>query len=794
MKHSMLIWAAVAASSFATGANAADFCAQVVTPAVDSKGVCKEYPTPCDVPSGWKSVASCPTEDTSLDALENSGSVAAPDFSVKTFPTCSAMKDKLSDFIKEYYEKNPSGGYWGRPIPLMGAVDDVAVRAPVPGNKSSESAQSLGDGAPSGAKDYSQTNVQIGGVDESEIVKTDGSYSYYFNSDDHRIYVTDVRDPKNVRIVKKIKVPASYANPEIYLADGKLVLFSTRFVDYKNPYLYWYSRNDKTVVVAYDVKDPLNPRIDRFFQIDGSVRQTRRVGKYLYVLSNAEFSFPYQRYVMPLTYGSAPDAKAKLNEARIDKDFSVKKVMPKVVELNAEDETPNFRWNGRALPYRLETGDAASCSDVEFVLPDSATLEKYSFSPSFTTLSVINLADPEEKTKSKVFFGDVGEIMMSQNSLFATSQLYSPVSWKCPSFARCISPWWDAGMETLVHKFSIAGNDVKYAATAVVPGSPLNKYSMDESAAGDFRIVTTENGENRSTRVTVLDKALAPLGSVSGIAPGENFQASRFIGDRLYLVTFEQIDPLFVIDVSDSRNPKIEGELKMPGYSVYLHPYADGKLIGLGYDTKQNQWGGTQNAGLKVDLYDVSDVKNPKQLKTLTMGSVGSSSDVLWNPKLFVWNAAKRLLFLPATLTESANDPANPYRSKDAFQGTVVVKVTEDGISEVARLSHVDRTGVAKARAEECAQYSGTQTSAPKCEKLVGGGEYCPSNVSYVPPYCYESATDGEYFANHLWNHQKEFVLRNLYLDDTLYTISNAKMVGHDMANAFSVLSETLWK
>lgn len=630
-------------------------------------------------------------------------------------------------------------------------------------------------------------------MDESEIVKTDGSYSYFFNSEDHRIYVTDVRDPKNVTIVKKIKVPTSYGNPEIYLADGKLVMFSTKYQEQRYPYSYWFDRSNKSVVVVYDVKDPTNPKIERFLQVDGSVTQSRRVGKYLYLLSNASFSFPYERYyrsVSSVKTGSAQE----LDTAKIDKEFSVKKVMPKMVELSTDTgKTANFLLNGKRLPYRLESGDAASCTDVEYVLPDTATLEKYNFSPSFTTLSIINLANPEAETKTKVFFGDVGEIMMTEKSLYTTSQLYSPTSWKCPIYARCMMPFWNAGLETLVHKFSIDGNSVKYAATAVVPGTPLNKYSMDEGADGNFRIVTSETGEKRSTRVSILDKNLVALGTLAGIAPDENFQSSRFIGNKLYLVTFEQIDPLFVIDVADAKNPKIEGELKIPGYSVYLHPYSEGKLIGLGYDTKTNQWGGTQNAGLKVDLYDVSDVKNPKRLQSLTLGSVGSSSDALWNPKLFTWNASKKLLFLPATVMESANDANDSYRSKDAFQGTVVISVNESGIKEEARLSHIVKGDIAAERTKECAQYAKPVT-VPKCEKLLGGGEYCPSSSTYVPPYCYASATDGEYFASHLWNYSKSFVIRNLYLDDALYTISNEKMVGHDMKNGYAILSTTLWK
>ena len=112
----------------------------------------------------------------------------------------------------------------------------------------------------------------------------------------------------------------------------------------------------------------------------------------------------------------------------------------------------------------------------------------------------------------------------------------------------------------------------------------------------------------------------------------------------------------------------ILGELKLPGYSTYLHPYDANRLIGIGYDTKTNQWGGTQNGGLKIDLYNVSDVANPRRESTLTLGDIGSSSDALWSPKQFVWYKEKNLLLLPVTLMTSAGDTANPYLSKSAFQ------------------------------------------------------------------------------------------------------------------------------
>ncbi len=279
---------------------------------------------------------------------------------------------------------------------------------------------------------------------------------------------------------------------------------------------------------------------------------------------------------------------------------------------------------------------------------------------------------------------------------------------------------------------------------------------------------------------------------MKNVAPGETFRSSRFIGDKLYLVTFEQTDPLFVIDLADPKNPKIEGELVMPGYSLYLHPYEPGKLIGLGYDTFTNKWGGVQNGGIKVDLYDVSDVKNPKKLSSLVLGGAGSSSEALYNPRLFTWYAKKNLLFLPVTIMEKSTDPTEPYRYPDAFQGTVALKITPAGISEEMRISHIEKGDIAAERQKECATYAKPET--PVCKKLVTGGEYCPPTSTYVPSYCYADATDGEYFASRLWNYNDSFVLRNLYLDDVLYTLSNVKMIGSSISKGYAPTSETLWK
>lgn len=452
------------------------------------------------------------------------------------------------------------------------------------------------------------------------------------------------------------------------------------------------------------------------------------------------------------------------------------------------DSEKNFILNGRLYPYNLTRKDNAICSEIEYVLPDAETLKQFNFTPNLVTLSIIDTEDATKETKTKVLFGDVNQIHMSLTNLYITSHLATGYDFYCRPGMLCAMPYFYQGQNTLIHKISINGNTSSYVASTIIPGSPLNQYSMDEDGTtGIFRIVTSQSYPSQSTELFMLDPKLQVLGKLPDIGKDENFQSSRFIGNRLYLVTFKQIDPLFTIDLSDARNPKILGELKIPGYSTYLHPYNATHLIGIGYNVTTNQWGGTQNAGVKVDLYDVADVANPKQLSTLTLGDQGSYADVLNNPRLFVWNANKHLLFMPATLMTNANDPAQPYRNKDAFQGTIALSITTgSGVQEKARITHIDTFGLESKRTEECKQYA-TVSGQPICKPIIGGGEYCttPTN-SYVPSYCYTDSPLGEYLSSQLWNFSNDFIVRNLYLDNTLITVSNNRMQANDIGQNYT--------
>ena len=194
--------------------------------------------------------------------------------------------------------------------------------------------------------------------------------------------------------------------------------------------------------------------------------------------------------------------------------------------------------------------------------------------------------------------------------------------------------------KTIIHKISIDEDKIEYVAKGSVPGRLLNQFSMDES--GDrFRVATTEEyyiqhqGTIRSNAVYVLDEQLSIVGELDDIAPDESIFSAKFMGDRLYLVTFEQIDPFFVIDLS-TDTPKILGELKIPGFSNYLHPYDEEHIIGIGRDTKEMDNGRVQQLGIKIALFNVADVNNPKVADDIIVGDSSTYSEALNNHSILL--------------------------------------------------------------------------------------------------------------------------------------------------------------
>jgi uncharacterized secreted protein with C-terminal beta-propeller domain len=173
--------------------------------------------------------------------------------------------------------------------------------------------------------------------------------------------------------------------------------------------------------------------------------------------------------------------------------------------------------------------------------------------------------------------------------------------------------------------------------------------------------IYTQSGQYTYNNVYVLDGTMTTIGSLTHIAEQESIYSTRFIGDRLYMVTFKRIDPFFVIDLSTPENPTILGKLKIPGYSDYLHPYDATHIIGIGKETTTNDWGGVSTSGIKLALFDVSDVSNPKQLDKVQIGDAGSDSAALTDHHAFLFDKAKNLLVIPVRAVSASQVTKGDY-------------------------------------------------------------------------------------------------------------------------------------
>lgn len=583
----------------------------------------------------------------------------------ETFESCEDLETTLETFIKENFEPQRQG--WlkrGMPMPMPmpmimedEAAFDMAESADMAAPVSAKVAES-GE-VVSSTTDFSTTNTQVDGVDEADIIKTDGDYIYYYNARMKKVSI--VRSPldtdtsritlSDAEELASIRVPRQFHTMHIYIAADKLVLLWQRWSEQQEPWLI--DRSSRTDVIVYDIKNPTQPKLEKFSDFDGSYHDSRMIGNTLYVVSQLSMNrwYPY----------------ADMEEGD-DISIHAKDVLPKAINISATQDSSKhtLTLNGKTYPFSVDIA-RAWCESIQYVLPSKESMDEFGLYPSFTVVRALDITQSDAPVTTRTAFGNTQIIHVSQSWLYLTSPLYVPYAFSCPIDARCLLPWYDAGQHTLTHKFSLAGKDMNYEASNVVQWSPLSQYSMSEDADGNFRILTTTWNPSLATHFFILDESLNLEGFLLNIEPGEEFKSSRYIGDKLYLVTFEQVDPLFVIDLENTKKPKIIGELKIPGFSTYLHPYAsvqDGiqYLIGLWYDTELNQRWWVTTKGVKLDLYEIdyndkdeNGYVGVSQKYTQVYGGKQSQSEALHNPRMFVWDQARKFVVLPMILTKDSN-------------------------------------------------------------------------------------------------------------------------------------------
>lgn len=753
------------------------------------------------------SVGAVVSDDSIIDELNNANTKEIErNYKMKNFESCAAFEEVLEWYIQDYWENNYSWGYnvfrssssWMPEVMEM-SIEQEAIAEPSAPVSADLSSKSMADEMWGGWADFSGTNIQVLGVDEADKVKTDGRYFYYFNETERAVFIL-VSKWDSTEVIRKIHMPKSFYNVELFVAENRLVIVSAGYSNNnarvkRDSYI---DHNSKAYTVVFDTTDIESPELIKLYTSDGSYSKSRRIGDYVYVLSTNYFNYPYWNIS---------------NKTDIDLDAS--ELLPQKIDISKTDVAgdQNLTIDGKVLPYSAVSWDVADCDTISYSFPDEETLKNTNFNPGYNIISAINIRNVSEEVSTQVIAGSNNEIYMSTENLYLTEGIYEPYDFRCPADMLCAMPFfWGGTQNTLIHKLNIDNAQIDYQDTGLVPWSPLNQYSMDEHD-GNFRIITSQWQPEASTWLYTLDENLKKISDLTNLAPWETFQSSRFLGDKLFLVTFEQIDPLFAIDLSDETEPNVLGELKIPGFSTYLHPYDENHLIGLWYDTEINEWGGTQTAGVKVDLYKMNydkkcgdsgltNEQNEKcasgdykgiiveQLYSETLWGKGSYSEALNNPRMFVWNSARNTLLLPATLYERDDQ----WRTTDYYDGLFAIKIdANSGIVLEWKTTHIDIEGVEEKRIEECEKYIGKSENEPVCRELLNWDIHCEEEreYSYIPNYCYKDSDVWQYIGDNAWQYNNMQMKRSLYIGDRVFGFSDSKVWTYDWD--LDTLSTTLF-
>jgi inhibitor of cysteine peptidase len=515
--------------------------------------------------------------------------------------------------------------------------------------------------------DYSQTNVQVTGVDEPDIVKTDGTYLYIVSG--NKVIIVKANPADDAEIISEIELDSSQNVLNIFISDNILVVFCQDYPVHYNipilidpalideseidiePPLKWYN-SPETLILIYDIQDLENPEEVKNILVPGHFSGARLIGDFVYLITN---QYSYEFYDLDENYSIIPKIMVN-NEAQdirlhdiIYVDItSESKTLTNIVSVNIRNDDENVN----AKIYLLGN------SQVLYVSRDNIYVTCYNriydYDVLWETIQEVLMPLLPENYKSEI----------EQIRSFSTLNGYQKktvTEWIIQNYTNTLTDEEKTNLHrelisrferTTIHRISIKDGEINYDAQGQVPGQINNQFSLSEWG-GSLRVSSTTQGWmfrniinsriETQNNVYALDMDLKIIGKVEGLAPGETIYATRFLEDKCYLVTFRQIDPFFVIDLSDPSNPQVLGELKIPGYSTYLHPYDSTHIIGVGMEDNN----------IKISVFDVSDVENPVELSKYIIeqddkGWRWGQSYALNEHKAFLFDEEKNLLVIPA--------------------------------------------------------------------------------------------------------------------------------------------------
>ena len=527
--------------------------------------------------------------------------------------------NELKDAIKE------NGGYAITDYMGMNkelAFDSAIAESEVSTTTKGESVNSISDLR----GDYSTTNVQVENVDEADIIKTDGEYIYYVSN--NMVYIIKA---ENLEVVYEINIEREderFSISEIYLNKNKLVILGMSHLNLEpivvnetkekiNSTIARVNYVSSVKAIVFDIENKSEPQNIREVALEGHYIDSRMIGENLYLISRKN-AFYYDK----------------------TEDYTI---------------LPNVKDTVIGGTKTIE------CTDIAYF--------EGTKNNNFMMVGSFNINDDEE-VFIETFYGAGDLVYANEKNLYLTQSDYS-----------------NENNKTIIYRFAIDKNKMILTAKGEVKGTLNNQFSMDEYE-GNLRVATTSTvvikpntteeigdgimrttiGEFTTTNnLYVLNENLEEIGKIENLANDERIYSVRFIGNIGYIVTFKQIDPLFVIDLSEPTNPTVKGELKIPGYSSYLHPYDENHIIGIGYNTKDNGHGGVTNASMKMSMFDVSNLENPKEIFNTDIGGEYATSEIIYNHKALFYKKSEYLIGFPVTYRD--------YDYRDDKNGFVVFEI-----------------------------------------------------------------------------------------------------------------------
>lgn len=430
----------------------------------------------------------------------------------------------------------------------------------------------LTEGSKEGGKDYSTTNLQMEGVDESDIAKIDGSYIY--TVEDKYIVITDIRDGKLKEVTRFLPKDcgASDRVMEIYVDGDQLILVVQCYetsLEEDSAFCYEMNGKSTTQIQVYSIVDRKNPEFEGRLIQDGYYNTSRKIGDVVYLFTQYNMTSDVVGYV--------------------EKEYT--SVIPKV--------------NGEKV--------AAS----EIYLPESS-------GESGILVSSLDVNKPDKVLDSKLVISGYAQTYISKDALYLYEEDY------------------DGAMITNIAKFALDEGRISGVAAAAVRGYVRDTFAINASD-GYLRVLTTDySTEDEMNALYILDENMKLTGQLTGIAPGEEIYAARFMGNTGYFVTYRNTDPLFTVDLSDPAKPEIIGELKVTGFSEYLHFWDDTHLLGIGYESDEKT-GNIEN--IKLSMFNIENPGEVTEEAKLVLTDV-DYSEALYDYKSVIISKDKNLIGL----------------------------------------------------------------------------------------------------------------------------------------------------